>query len=58
MEPANVGVVLDSSIVIEAERERLDVVRFLKRIASRIGEQGSVPVLNQRGRARARCPSR
>jgi predicted nucleic acid-binding protein len=39
MEPANLGVVLDSSIVIEAERQRLDVARFLKHIAAQIGEQ-------------------
>jgi predicted nucleic acid-binding protein len=30
MEPASLGVVLDSSVVIEAERQRLDVGRFLK----------------------------
>lgn len=39
MEPANLGVVLDSSIVIEAERQHLDVARFLKHIANRIGER-------------------
>ena len=39
MESANLGVVLDSSIVIEAERQRLNVARFLKHIASQIGEQ-------------------
>jgi len=39
MEPAVLGVVLDSSIVIEAERQRLDVTRFLTYVASRIGER-------------------
>jgi predicted nucleic acid-binding protein len=39
MEPAGLGIVLDSSIVIEAERQRLDVARFLKHIASQIGER-------------------
>jgi predicted nucleic acid-binding protein len=39
MEPAHLGVILDSSIVIEAERQRLDVARFLKHVAERIGER-------------------
>ena len=39
MEPASLGVVLDSSVVIEAERQRLDVTRFLKHISTRIGER-------------------
>ncbi len=39
MEPASLGVVLDSSIVIEAERQRLDVAYFLKHIARQLGEQ-------------------
>ena len=39
MEPAILGVVLDSSVVIEAERHRLDVTNFLKNIAARIGER-------------------
>jgi predicted nucleic acid-binding protein len=39
MDPANLGVVLDSSIVIEAERQQLDVARFLKHIASQLGER-------------------
>ena len=39
MEPAILGVVLDSSVVIEAERNRFDVARFLKHIASRTGEK-------------------
>ena|ERR1017187_7620384 len=39
MEPATLGVVLDSSVVIEAERQRLDVAGFLKHIATEIGER-------------------
>lgn len=39
MEPAKLGVVLDSSVVIEAERQRLDVTRFLKYIVNQIGER-------------------
>jgi len=39
MGPASLGVVLDSSVVIEAERQRLDVARFLKHIAAQIGER-------------------
>jgi predicted nucleic acid-binding protein len=39
MEPTILGVVLDSSVVIEAERRRLDVARFLKHVATRIGER-------------------
>ncbi len=39
MESANLGVVLDSSIMIEAERQRLHVASFLKYIASQIGER-------------------
>jgi predicted nucleic acid-binding protein len=39
MEPAHLGVILDSSILIEAERQRLDVARFLKVVAGRIGER-------------------
>src|SRR5689334_19228339 len=39
MEPATLGVVLDSSVVIEAERQRLDVARFLKHISTQIGER-------------------
>jgi len=39
MEPAILGVVLDSSVVIEAERRRLDVAHFLKHIATQIGER-------------------
>ncbi|MGA3095555.1 MAG: hypothetical protein ABSF25_03785 [Bryobacteraceae bacterium] len=39
MEPAHLGVILDSSFVIEAERQRLDVARLLKYVAARIGER-------------------
>jgi predicted nucleic acid-binding protein len=39
MDPANLGVVLDSSVVIEAERQRLDVTSFLKHIAGQIGDR-------------------
>src|SRR5437899_9228058 len=39
MESAILGVILDSSIMIEAERQRLDVARFLKHIATKIGER-------------------
>jgi predicted nucleic acid-binding protein len=38
MEPAVLGVVLDSSVVIKAERQRLDVALFLKHVAAQIGE--------------------
>lgn len=39
MEPAGLGVILDSSIMIEAERQRLDVARFLKLVTERMGER-------------------
>jgi predicted nucleic acid-binding protein len=39
MEPTNLGVVLDSSVMIDAERQRLDVARLLKRIFTQIGER-------------------
>ena len=39
MEPAGLGVILDSSVVIEAERQRLDVASFLRHISARIGER-------------------
>jgi hypothetical protein len=39
MEPDYLGVVLDSSIMIEAERQRLDVARLLKLVSERIGER-------------------
>lgn len=39
MEPVPLGVILDSSIMIEAERQRLDAGRFLRGVATRIGER-------------------
>ncbi len=30
MDPAHLGIILDSSIMVEAERQRLDVTRCLK----------------------------
>ncbi|HEV2444270.1 MAG TPA: PIN domain-containing protein [Candidatus Sulfopaludibacter sp.] len=39
MEPAQLGVILDSSIVIEAERQRLNAARFLRYISERTGER-------------------
>jgi predicted nucleic acid-binding protein len=39
MEPAGLGVILDSSVIIEAERQRLDVASFLRYISARIGER-------------------
>jgi len=39
MESAVLGVVVDSSVVIEAERRRFDVARFLKHIATAIGDR-------------------
>ncbi len=38
MEAARLGVILDSSVVIEAERGHLNVVQFLKQIVQKIGE--------------------
>jgi len=38
MEPTSLGVILDSSVVIEAERQHLNVAQFLKQIVQRIGE--------------------
>jgi tRNA(fMet)-specific endonuclease VapC len=38
MEPATLGVILDSSVVIEAERRHLSVAQFLKQIVLKIGE--------------------
>jgi predicted nucleic acid-binding protein len=37
MEAASLGVILDSSVVIEAERQHLNVAQFLKQIIQRIG---------------------
>jgi predicted nucleic acid-binding protein len=39
MESAVLGVILDSSVVIKAEREHLNVAQFLKQIAQTIGER-------------------
>jgi predicted nucleic acid-binding protein len=39
MESAVLGVILDSSVAIEAEREHLDVANFLRRIAQTTGER-------------------
>jgi len=39
MESAVLGVILDSSVAIEAEREHLDVARFLRRVVQCTGEQ-------------------
>jgi tRNA(fMet)-specific endonuclease VapC len=39
MEPTTLGVILDSSVVIEAERQQLNVAQFLKRIIQKIGER-------------------
>lgn len=39
MEPAELGIILDSSVVIEAERRRLDAAHFLKHVAAEIGER-------------------
>jgi predicted nucleic acid-binding protein len=41
MDAAGLGVVLDSSIAIDAEREHLNVADFLKKIAARIGERAA-----------------
>jgi len=38
MEPAFLGVILDSSVVIEAERRHLNVAQFLRQIGQTIGE--------------------
>jgi hypothetical protein len=38
METASLGVILDSSIVIEAERQHLNAAQFLKQIIQKIGE--------------------
>jgi len=37
MESSILGVILDSSIMIDAERQKLDVARFLKHITPKIG---------------------
>jgi len=38
MEATSLGVILDSSVVIEAERQHLDVAQFLKLVVKEIGE--------------------
>ena len=38
MEPASLGVILDSDVVSEAERQHLNVAQFLKQIVQTIGE--------------------
>jgi hypothetical protein len=45
MESAVRGVILDSSVVIEAERQQLNIAQFLKQIVRKIGERevGSEP---------------
>ena len=39
MEPAILGVILDSSITIEAERRQLNPAQFIKEILRRVGER-------------------
>lgn len=39
MESAVLGVILDSSVVIEAERQQLNIAQFLKQIVQKIGER-------------------
>lgn len=39
MKPTILGVILDSSVVIEAERQHLNVAAFLKQIDKTIGER-------------------
>ena len=39
MEPAGLGIILDPSVLIEAERQRLDVASFLNNITGRLGER-------------------
>jgi hypothetical protein len=38
MESAILGVILDSSVVIEAERQQFNVAEFLKQIVQIVGE--------------------
>ena len=38
METARLGIILDSSVVIEAERQRLDVAQFLRQVTQKVGE--------------------
>jgi predicted nucleic acid-binding protein len=39
MDSSQLGVILDSSVIIEAERQHLDVAGFLRHIASQIGDR-------------------
>ena len=39
MEPADLGVILDSSVVIEAERQHLNVAQFLRQVMEKVGER-------------------
>ena len=41
MESSGLELILDSSAVIEAERQRLNVARFLKHLADRVGKIGA-----------------
>jgi predicted nucleic acid-binding protein len=38
MGTTNLGVILDSSVVIEAERQHLNAVQFLKQVVQKIGD--------------------
>ena len=38
MEPAILGLILDSSVLIEAERQHLNAAQFLRQIIQKIGE--------------------
>jgi predicted nucleic acid-binding protein len=38
MDPTSLGVILDSSVVIEAERQRLNAAQFLKQIVQKLGD--------------------
>ncbi len=39
MESAVLGVILDSSVIIEAERQQFNVAQFLKQITPRVGDR-------------------
>ena len=47
MESAVLGVILDSSVVIEAERQHLNVAQFLEQIAQTIGEREAAPLVQR-----------
>ena len=40
MDAAILGIILDSSVVIEAERRHLNAAQFLSRLKEKIGEMG------------------